>query len=82
MRMSRAATASPSASALSAGSSATQEAAPCPAPRGLAFPPDRAIHNRSDVVNDHTACEDLEGDLMIYRKVHGPADVARLCQRR
>jgi IS30 family transposase len=51
-------------------------------PRGLVFPPDRAIQNRPDEINDRTIFGDWEGDLMIFRKEHGKANVASLVERK
>lgn len=51
-------------------------------PRGLVFPPDRAIRNRPDDVNDRASFGDWEGDLMIFRRAHGKANVTSLVERK
>jgi len=51
-------------------------------PRDLVFPADRSIHKRPDHVKDRSAFGDWEGDLMIFRKEHGKANVASLIERK
>jgi IS30 family transposase len=51
-------------------------------PRGLVFPPDRAIRNRPDDVNARATFGNWEGDLMIFRREHGKANVASLVERK
>jgi len=51
-------------------------------PQGLVFPADRAIHNRPDWVKTRTLFGDWEGDLMIFRREHGAANVASLVERK
>ncbi len=51
-------------------------------PRDLVFPADRSIHRRPDHVKDRSAFGDWEGDLMIFRKEHGKANVASLIERK
>lgn len=50
--------------------------------RGLVFPPDRAIQNRPEDVKNRTTFGDWEGDLMIFRRDHGAANVASLVERK
>ena len=51
-------------------------------PRDLVFPVDKSIHQRPDYVKDRSAFGDWEGDLMIFRKEHGKANVASLIERK
>ena len=51
-------------------------------PKGLVFPPDRSIHERPDYVKDRATFGEWEGDLMIFRKEHGKANVASLVERK
>ena len=51
-------------------------------PRSLVFPLERAIQNRPDHVNDRSGFGDWEGDLMIFRKELGKANVASLVERK
>ena len=51
-------------------------------PRGLVFPPDRTIHNRPEHVKTRSVFGDWEGDLMIFRREHGKANVASLIERK
>ncbi|WPY96309.1 IS30 family transposase (plasmid) [Limimaricola variabilis] len=51
-------------------------------PRGPVFPLERAIQNRPDDVNDRSGFGDWEGDLMIFRKELGKANVASLVERK
>lgn len=51
-------------------------------PRGLVFPPDRAIQNRPAEVDTREVFGDWEGDLMIFRREHGSANVASLIERK
>ena len=46
------------------------------------FPPDRAIQNRPDAVNSRANFGDWEGDLMIFHREHGKANVASLGERK
>jgi IS30 family transposase len=40
-------------------------------PRGLAFPPDRSIHQRPDYVKTRETFGEWEGDLMIFERAQG-----------
>lgn len=51
-------------------------------PRSLVFPLERTIQNRPDHVNDRSGFGDWEGDLMIFRKELGKANVASLVERK
>lgn len=51
-------------------------------PQGLVFPPERAIQNRPAWVKDRSVFGDWEGDLMIFRREHGLANVASLVERK
>jgi len=51
-------------------------------PRDLVFHADRSIHQRPDHVKDRATFGDWEGDLMIFRKEHGKANVASLIERK
>ena len=51
-------------------------------PRSLVFPLERAIQNRPDHVNDRSGFGDWEGDLMIFRKELGKANVASPVERK
>lgn len=51
-------------------------------PRGMMFPLERSIHNRPDYVKDRSIFGDWEGDLMIFRREHGKANVASLVERK
>lgn len=50
--------------------------------RGMMFPLERSIHNRPEHIKDRSAFEDWEGDLMIFRREHGKANVASLVERK
>ncbi|MGB1234849.1 MAG: IS30 family transposase [Planktomarina sp.] len=51
-------------------------------PRDTVFPPERAIHQRPDEVKERNIFGDWEGDLMIFRREHGKANVASLVERK
>lgn len=51
-------------------------------PRGLVFPPDRSIHERPDYVKTREAFSEWEGDLMIFERAQGKANVASLVERK
>lgn len=51
-------------------------------PQGLVFPPERAIQNRLAWVKERSVFDDWEGDLMIFRREHGLANVASLVERK
>ena len=51
-------------------------------PQGLVFPPERAIRNRPAWVQERSVFGDWEGDLMIFRREHGLANVASLVERK
>ncbi|MCZ4368339.1 MULTISPECIES: IS30 family transposase [Sulfitobacter] len=51
-------------------------------PRGLAFPPDRSIHQRPDYVKTRETFGEWEGDLMIFERAHGKTNVASLVERK
>jgi IS30 family transposase len=51
-------------------------------PRGMMFPLERSIHNRPDYVKDRATFGEWEGDLMIFRREHGKANVASLVERK
>jgi IS30 family transposase len=51
-------------------------------PRGMMFPQERSIHNRPDYVKDRATFGEWEGDLMIFRREHGKANVASLVERK
>ncbi len=51
-------------------------------PQGLVFPPERAIQNRPAWVKERSVFGDWEGDLMIFRREHGLANVASLVERK
>ncbi|MEO9684446.1 MAG: IS30 family transposase [Tateyamaria sp.] len=51
-------------------------------PRGMMFPLERSIQNRPKHVKDRSAFGDWEGDLMIFRREHGKANVASLAERK
>lgn len=45
-------------------------------PRGLVFPPERSIHQRPDHVNTRETFGEWEGDLMIFERAQGNANIA------
>jgi len=51
-------------------------------PRGMMFPLERSIHNRPAHFKDRTTFGEWEGDLMIFRREHGKANVASLVERK
>lgn len=51
-------------------------------PRDLVFPADRSIQNRPDAIDSREVFGDWEGDLMIFRREHGSANVASLIERK
>ena len=51
-------------------------------PRGLVFPPDRSIHERPDYVKARETFGEWEGDLMIFERAQGKANVASLVERK
>lgn len=51
-------------------------------PRGLAFPPDRSIHERPDYVDTRETFGEWEGDLMIFERAQGKMNVASLVERK
>ncbi len=51
-------------------------------PRGMMFPLERSIHNRPAHIKDRATFGDWEGDLMIFRREHGKANVASLVERK
>jgi IS30 family transposase len=51
-------------------------------PRSLVFPEKMAIQNRPEEVNDRSQFGNWEGDLMIFRREHGSANVATLVERK
>jgi IS30 family transposase len=48
----------------------------------MMFPLERSIHNRPEYVKDRAIFGDWEGDLMIFRREHGNANVASLVERK
>ena len=50
--------------------------------RGLVFPPDRSIHERPEHVKTRETFGDWEGDLMIFERAQGNANVATLVERK
>lgn len=50
--------------------------------RGQMFPLERSIHNRPDYIKDRATFGEWEGDLMIFRREHGKANVASLVERK
>ncbi|WP_424934448.1 IS30 family transposase [Amaricoccus macauensis] len=51
-------------------------------PRSLVFPADRGIQQRPEEVKQREVFGDWEADLMIFRKEHGPANVASMVERK
>ena len=51
-------------------------------PRSLVFPAIMGIHHRSAEVNDCGQFGHWEGDLMIFRREHGQANITTLVERR
>lgn len=51
-------------------------------PRSLVFPEASRIHQRPEAVNARAEFGHWEADLMIFRKEHGPANVATLVERK
>ena len=51
-------------------------------PRGLVFPPDRSIHQRPDHVKTRETFGEWEGDLMIFERAQGNANIASLVERK
>jgi transposase, IS30 family len=50
--------------------------------RGLVFPDTMAIRNRPEIINDRGQFGHWEGDLMIFRREHGLANIATLVERK
>jgi IS30 family transposase len=50
--------------------------------RGTVFPPDRAIQKRPEIISTRQVFGHWEGDLMIFQKDLGPANVASLVERK
>lgn len=50
--------------------------------RGLVFPPDRSIHQRPDHVKTRETFGEWEGDLMIFERALGKANIASLVERK
>jgi transposase, IS30 family len=50
--------------------------------RGLVFPDQMAIKNRPDAINNRDEFGHWEGDLMIFRKEHGHANIATIVERK
>ena len=50
--------------------------------RGMMFPLERSIHNRPEHIKDRSTFGDWEGDLMIFRREHGKANVASRVERK
>ncbi|MFT6527374.1 MAG: IS30 family transposase, partial [Celeribacter sp.] len=48
----------------------------------MMFPLERSIHNRPEHIKDRSTFGDWEGDLMIFRREHGKANVASLVERK
>ena len=51
-------------------------------PRGRMFPLERSIHHRPEHIKTREMFGDWEGDLMIFRREHGKANVASLVERK
>jgi len=51
-------------------------------PSGLVFPPDRSIHQRPDHVKIRETFGEWEGDLMIFERAQGNANIASLVERK
>lgn len=51
-------------------------------PRSLVFPETSRIHHRPEAVNARAEFGHWEADLMIFRKEHGPANVATVVERK
>ena len=51
-------------------------------PRSLVFPEKMTIHNRPEEINNRSQFGNWEGDLMIFRREHGNANVATLIERK
>ena len=51
-------------------------------PRSLVFPETSRIHHRPEQVNARAEFGHWEADLMIFRKEHGPANVATVIERK
>ena len=51
-------------------------------PRGMIFPLERSIHNRPEHIKSRETFGEWEGDLMIFRREHGKANVASLVERK
>jgi len=51
-------------------------------PRGLVFPATMAIKHRPDGINDRSQFGNWEGDLMIFRRELGNANIATLVERK
>ncbi|MEL6465757.1 MAG: IS30 family transposase [Pseudomonadota bacterium] len=51
-------------------------------PRGVVFPPDRSIHERPEHVKTRETIGDWEGDLMIFERSQGIANVASIVERK
>ena len=50
--------------------------------RGEVFPLERSIHNRPEEINDRSQFGNWEGDLMIFERAQGNANVATLIERK
>ncbi|WP_231751943.1 IS30 family transposase [Phaeobacter sp. CECT 5382] len=51
-------------------------------PRGKMLPLERSIHNRPEHIKTREKFGDWEGDLRIFRREHGKANVASLVERK
>lgn len=51
-------------------------------PRGNVFPLETSIHERPDEINDRSQFGNWEGDLMIFERAQGAANVATLIERK
>tara|TARA_R110002110_G_scaffold415559_1_gene650655 strand:- start:14138 stop:15145 length:1008 start_codon:yes stop_codon:yes gene_type:complete len=51
-------------------------------PRDRVFPLETSIHQRPEEINNRTQFGNWEGDLMIFRREHGTANVATLVERK
>ena len=50
--------------------------------RGEVFPLERSIHNRPEEINDRSQFGNWEGDLMIFERAQGNANIATLIERK
>lgn len=51
-------------------------------PRGLVFPSERSIHQRPDHVKTRETFSEWEGELMIFERAQGNANIASLVERK